>query len=53
MEKWDKIGRLSLEAASAAASVGFSAAKVGTKLGVRTHTSMVLRTGLNVFDSFL
>ena len=35
LKKWDKISRLSLDAASTATSVGFSAAKAGTKLGVR------------------
>lgn len=35
MEKWDRYSRLSLDAAAAATSVGFSAAKAGTKLGVR------------------
>ena len=34
ISKWDKYSRLSLDVASTATSVGFSAAKNGTKLGV-------------------
>ncbi|KAH9946602.1 alpha/beta-hydrolase [Amylocystis lapponica] len=33
VSKWDKYGRLSLDFASTATSIGFSAAKVGTQLG--------------------
>ena len=35
MEKWDKYSRISLDAAATATAIGFSAAKAGTKLGVR------------------
>ena len=34
VSKWDKIGRLSLDVASTATSLGFAAAKNGTRLGV-------------------
>ncbi|EKM59528.1 uncharacterized protein PHACADRAFT_191896 [Phanerochaete carnosa HHB-10118-sp] len=33
LKRWDRISRLSLDAASTATSIGFSAAKNGTKLG--------------------
>lgn len=34
---WENYTRMGLKAASTATSVGFSAAKIGTKLGVRSN----------------
>lgn len=36
LNKWDKASRVGLDTASTATSVGFAAAKQGTKLGVRS-----------------
>ena len=41
--KWESYSRTGVKAASTATSVGFSAAKMGTKLGVRSASNFVDR----------